>query len=231
MLDLHRPAADARPMARRLSVRPAVWVRRAGIVVGVSLLAIVTFIGAAHPLAAAGGTQPTAVASGVSTTAVSVGSAWDSSPIGGVDPLDLIAKGAVVLLLLFITLRVLGRMQSGGPKREGRLVVLESRPLAPKASLHLVAVGGRRLVVGLTPSGMVSLAELDASEFKEEETETALADSGSLSTASAFGATASIGAAPTTARSFATAATAAFLAPIDAVAGRLAAFFSGGRVR
>ena len=48
--------------------------------------------------------------------------------------------------------------------------VLESRTLASKASLHLVAVGDRRLVVGLTPSGMVALAELDAAELEDART-------------------------------------------------------------
>ena len=82
--------------------------------------------------------------------------------------MDLITKGVIVLVLLFITLRVLGRMQGTAPKRGSRLSVLESRTLAPKASLHLVAIGDRRLVVGLTPSGMVSLAELDAAELEAE---------------------------------------------------------------
>lgn len=224
MLDLLRPAADPRPMARRLGVRPEVRIRRAGIVLGGALMAVVALIGATQPSSAAGVSRPAATAGAVSSTAASVGSAWGAGG-SGLDPLDVITKGAVVLFLLFITLRVLGRMQNGAPKRDGRLVVLESRSLAPKASLHLVAVGHRRLVVGLTPSGMVSLAELDASEIKDTEAEAAL-DAAAASTAGA-GAATGAGSAP----SFAASALAAFLVPIDAVAGKLATFLGGGRVR
>jgi flagellar biogenesis protein FliO len=225
MLDLHRPAADARPMARRFRVRPQVRFRRAGIVAGIAMLAFVAFVGAASTLAASGTGHPAAAATGATSAAATVGSAWDTGTGSGIDPIDVIAKAGVVVILLFITLRVLGRMQSGGPKREGRLTVLESRVLAPKASLHLVAVGGRRIVVGLTPSGMVSLAELDASELKEAETELGLAETSTSQ--SGLGSPAAGGKAPT----FATTAGAAILAPVDALAGRIAGLLSGGRAR
>jgi flagellar biogenesis protein FliO len=224
MLDLHRPAADARPMARRLRVSPKVRFRRAGIIAGIAMLAVVAGIGAATTFAASGA-HPAAAGSAV-TAATTVGSAWDTGSGSDINPIDIVAKAGVVVILLFITLRVLGRMQSGSTKREGRrMTVLESRVLAPKASLHLVAVGGRRLVIGLTPSGMVSLAELDASELKETEAELALAGAADPTTAQPFAA------ASLKVPSFATAAGAAILAPIDALAGRIAGLLSGGRAR
>ncbi|MBA3876299.1 MAG: hypothetical protein C0498_05075 [Anaerolinea sp.] len=81
--------------------------------------------------------------------------------------LDMAGKGVLVLVMLLLTLRLLNRMSSAGGSAAAHLVVLESRPLAQRASLHLVAVGDRRLVVGLTPSGLVPLAELTADELPD----------------------------------------------------------------
>lgn len=80
---------------------------------------------------------------------------------------DLVAKGILVLALLLITLRVLRRYSTGANAPTARLIVLESRSLAQRATLHLVAVGERRLVLGLTPNGLVSLAELSAEELPD----------------------------------------------------------------
>ena len=82
--------------------------------------------------------------------------------------MDVVAKGVLVLALLLITLRVLRRFSSAANPATARMVVLESRPLAQRATLHLVAIGERRLVLGLTQSGLVSLAELSAEELPEE---------------------------------------------------------------
>ena len=83
----------------------------------------------------------------------------------GIDPLDLIVKGIVVGVLLYLTLRVLRRVQAGPAGGPHRLEILETRPLGPKASLFLVAVGERRLVVGLSPGGIVSIADVDPAEL------------------------------------------------------------------
>jgi flagellar biogenesis protein FliO len=101
----------------------------------------------------------------------SVASAALGSSTGaiGLDPLDLVGKGVIVAALLYLTLRALRWLQAGPAVGTHRLEVLETRPLGPKASLHLVAVGERRLVVGLTPGGMVSIAELDAAELAAAE--------------------------------------------------------------
>jgi flagellar biosynthetic protein FliO len=176
--------------------------------------------------ATAASAAPTATATAAPTQAIvpPSGSILDTG-LGGLDLIDVATKCTIVLVLLFITLRVLGRMQSaGGPKRGGRLEVLESRPLAPKASLHLVAVGDRRLVVGLTPGGMVSLAELKADELESPSFASELAaqeaavrpNNGSIQTGSPLSPGSPLS---------------AVVAPIDAFAGRLASILGGGRAR
>jgi flagellar biogenesis protein FliO len=216
-----RPAATNRDMARRVVVRRSGSVRRIATIACIGVLAGVALLGMTHPLSAADA-QPSATATLSAITGV--GTVWgtDTGSVGGgVDWLDLITKGAIVLALLYITLRVLGRNGVGTKKKGGRLEVLESRTLAAKASLHLVAIGDRRLVVGLTPSGMVSLAELDAAEL---ETEGAAADPSVDAPADAFGTTNH----PTQPMlgSFGT-----LLWPLDAIAGRLALLMNGGRGR
>jgi len=198
--------------------------RRIATIACVAALAGLALIGTLQPILAAGA-KPGA------TAVAGAGSAWSGGDaIGGVDWPDLVLKGVIVLALLFITLRVLGRTSAGAPKRGGRLEVLESRALAPKASLHLVAVGDRRLVVGLTPSGMVSLAELDATEL---ETEAAGAQTEDPSPAGdSFGLASLAGHRPGgTAQPTLGSAIDAMLRPIDAVTGRLAAFLNVGRAR
>jgi flagellar biosynthetic protein FliO len=182
-------------------------------------MAIVAGVGILQPQPVAGGTQPGPTAAATSHLADTAASLWDSGSVGGMDWFGLITKCLLVLVLLYVTLRFLNRMQTASPKKLGRLQVLESRPLAQKASLHLVAVGDRRLVVGLTPNGMVALAELDAGELEAAaaaDAEAAAAD-GSAPAAQiqpAFGAV-----------------FAAVSAPIDAITGRLAGLLGGGRIR
>jgi flagellar biogenesis protein FliO len=165
------------------------------------------------------------------------------SGLGALDLIDLATKCVVVVGLLLITLRVLGRMQAAGPRRAGHLQVLESRALASKASLHLVAVGDRRLVVGLTPSGMVSLAELKADEIEAEAAALPAVDFAAELAAQESAANLGPVAASTASASAASSAAApraliapgsplgTIVAPIDAVAGRLATLLSGGRAR
>ena len=147
---------------------------------------------------------------------------------GALDLIDLGFKSLIVLVLLLVTLRVLGRMQAAAPKRQGRLQVLESRSLASKASLHLVAVGDRRLVVGLTPSGMVSLAELKADELEAGDFAAELA----AQQVAVDGATTVLADRAALKPLFpAWSPLNNLIAPIDAFAGRLAALLSGGRAR
>jgi flagellar biosynthetic protein FliO len=220
------PADSTRPSA---STRRAGSTRRIATIACIAAIAGVALIGTLHPATAAGGAGPAASAPAASPSATSAFSLTDS----GINWPDLIVKGTIVLVLLFITLRVLGRTGAGAPKRGGRLEVLESRPLAPKASLHLVAIGDRRLVVGLTPSGMVALAELDAAELETENaTSTAPTADAAPVAAATFDFASLIGRrapgvpAPTLGSALDT-----VLRPLDAVTGRVAGFLNGGRTR
>ncbi len=133
------------------------------IAAGVAALAGIALLGLVNPAAGsagAAGAVSTPAASAIGMPALNAGT--------GLDLFDLGWKSALVLLLLVITLRVLRRVQAGPASSAARMVVLESRALAPKASLHLVAVGDRRLVVGLAPGGLVALADLDAADFAEQ---------------------------------------------------------------
>jgi flagellar biogenesis protein FliO len=216
-----RSADSNRPMARRVVMRRAGSGRRIATIACLAGLAAVAAIGVLHPLSAAGGGQP--AATGALGAASGAGGIWgNGDATAGPNWADLITKVMIVVVLLFITLRVLGRVGTGAQKSGGRMEVLESRTLAPKASLHLVAIGDRRLVVGLTPSGMVSLAELDAAELETEEAAAVpAADAAPGAGAATRGSTQ-----PTLGSALNSA-----LWPLDALTGRLATFLSGGRVR
>ena len=222
--DATGPAAPAtlwRAAARAAISSP----RRIAVAAGCALLAGVAIVGVLSPSPVAGrGADPSAGATAASSATQSiVGSAWGGA--GGLDMLDLITKGSLVLILLFITLRVLGRMQASAPRKAGRLNVLESRALASKASLHLVAVGDRRLVVGLTPNGMVALAELGADELETTESPAEQAEASASKSGPATQSTL-----PQPAASFA-GILGSLVSPIDRATDRLAGFLQGGRVR
>jgi flagellar biogenesis protein FliO len=118
----------------------------------------------AAPSTAAG--APAAPAASAAAPAVTAPTLADDPAFQGPNLLDLGAKTLLVVALLFVTLRVMRRVQGGGATRPGELLaVLETRPLGPKTQLHLVAVGDRRLVIGQSPSGLVALGELDAAEL------------------------------------------------------------------
>lgn len=116
--------------------------------------------------ALSGGATPGSWTAAASGTAAGTSGIPDSlAGVTDLDPIGLLGKGVLVVALLYVTLRVLRHVQAGSVAGQHRLEILETRPLGPKASLSLVAVGERRIVVGLTPAGMVALAELDASEL------------------------------------------------------------------
>ena len=176
---------------------------------GIAAVLFVVAVGAARP-------QQAAAASALGGT----------DPLGGLNVVDLVTKAVVVVVLLVITLRVLGRMQATGPKKSGRMKVLESRSIAPKASIHLVAVGERRLVVGLTPSGMVSLAELDSAELETSPADPDTEPSQAKTSVSGVGQPLA-GPLPPAFGAMLN----SLLAPVDAVTGRLVGLLGGGRVR
>lgn len=124
------------------------------------------------PVAAAApaGAPAASTATGLPPAATTPTSLADDPAFRGPDLLDLGAKTVLVLALLFITLRVLRRVQGAGPARgSGMLAVLETRPLGAKSQLHLVAIGDRRIIVGQSPAGLVALGELDAAELPVAE--------------------------------------------------------------
>ena len=90
----------------------------------------------------------------------------------------------------------------------------------------------RRLVVGLTPSGMVSLAELDAAELDTDEVGAAIAERPTAdfdeARREAGGEAKGASRAP---QPTPVAALNSVLGPLDALTGRLAPFLNGGRVR
>jgi flagellar biogenesis protein FliO len=117
--------------------------------------------------AAPAGVLPAASSATVATAPTALA---DDPALQGPNLFDLGTKTALVLALLFVTLRVLRRVQGVGPARgSGLLSVLESRTLGPKTQLHLIAVGDRRLVIGQSPAGLVALGELDAAELPVAE--------------------------------------------------------------
>jgi flagellar biogenesis protein FliO len=213
VIDARRSAAWDRTVVRFSAFTRALTGRRLALAAVVAGLAVVWIVGVLQP----GGSHP----GEASTTGV--GTDWGAGgSVGGLNLIDLVTKGALVLILLFVTLRVLGRAQGNVAKKSSsRLVVLESRSIASKASLHLVAVGGRRLVIGLTPSGMVSLAELDATELADPELES-LAAADPLSASPVPSGPAKPGFGP---------ALDSLLAPLDRFGAGLYKLLSGGRVR
>ncbi len=130
-------------------------------------LAMLAVLGAFALSPAGGGSQgdpaPWSTGAASSPGILDGGSTADTEP----SLVELGAKGLIVIVLLLITLQLLRRAQRGGRPAGARLVVLESRPLGSKATLHLIAVGDRRLVVGHTPTGLVALAELSAEELPD----------------------------------------------------------------
>jgi flagellar biogenesis protein FliO len=177
-------------VARRLAPT-----RRRGVLVGLAMLAVIALAGvagasepepatrsaleafsapavsatpatSAAPVASAAAATAAAATPAASPLGLPVGAIGSASMFTGPDPLDLILKGALVIAALFVTLRILRRVQGGtGGKATGMLDVVESRNLGPKTQLHLVAVGDRRFMVGQTPAGLVALGELDAAEL------------------------------------------------------------------
>jgi flagellar protein FliO/FliZ len=175
------PAGLAGPVIARLVARGMlllpVGLRRRPKLVAVAAIAVLVTLGGriaglAPTDASSGGAASNGDASALSlftgSAAVQSGPAAGvplGSAAGSIDIVDLLVKGLLVIVLLYITLRVLRRFQTGGPSAGSRIRVLESRTIGPKATIHLVAIGDRQLVVGLTPGRLVTLAELSADEL------------------------------------------------------------------
>ncbi len=77
---------------------------------------------------------------------------------------DMAVKLALVVALVYATVWFLRRyVGAAGGRSSGRkssLQVLESQYLAPQRAIHLIAVGGKVLVVGSTPTQISFLSEI-----------------------------------------------------------------------
>ncbi|MDB5097549.1 MAG: Flagellar biosynthesis protein FliO [Cyanobacteria bacterium RYN_339] len=79
--------------------------------------------------------------------------------------LGFVFKLALVIGLIFVSLGVLKKLQGGRitlPNAKGKnMVVLETANLGPQQNVHLISLGGDRLlVVGASPQGVTKLAEI-----------------------------------------------------------------------
>jgi flagellar biosynthetic protein FliO len=178
----HRATALTRVLDRVLAAAPARLRRRPALAAATAaavLIGILMTLGR-FGMPAPASTTPASATGGSRSALEALGGGLGGAtgataqlPAGGaasIDVVDLVVKGAFVVILLFITLRVLRRYQTGGSPAGARIRVIETRNLAPKATLHLVAIGERRLVVGLTPGRLVTLAELGPDEIELDET-------------------------------------------------------------
>ncbi len=160
---LGAPSTRAYAEAQRGPSTPVAWVAPASVgspavaVAGTSLSPAPS--GHAASAAPPSGAPSTSAASAAAFT-LGASPAFAGSAGGGLDPVDVAAKTTVVLGLLYVVLRLMRRGQMGRAGNGSGIVVLESRALAPKASLYVVSVRGTQLVVGLSPAGLVTLADL-----------------------------------------------------------------------
>jgi flagellar biogenesis protein FliO len=130
------------------STRARVTVLAAAVVALVALIALAMMVG-----------RPSAPAS---SGAVELGRPESSGfPIG----IDIGAKLAAVLLLIYATAALARRYLLKVPTApRGVVHLLDSTTIAPKASIYVVEVAGRVLVLGATEAGMQTLTQFDDPE-------------------------------------------------------------------
>jgi flagellar biosynthetic protein FliO len=176
-------ARPTRPRRERVTARlvPAIGFALVGVVLLARLVAaqpvtspVVHLTGseAGASLQPAASPNPLRVAA-ATPAAPAPAAAADSAPAAPVtagpptlDPLDVTVKAVFVLGLLVVTLFVLRRIGTGPRDPRARIAVLESRSIAHKAQVVLVAVGERRLVVGVTAGSMTTLADIDPADLE-----------------------------------------------------------------
>lgn len=120
MIEARRSAAWDRTVVRFSAFARALTGRRLAVAAIVAGLAIVWIVGVVQPGSSHAGDN----------VATGVGSDWGAgSSVAGLNVVDLVTKGALVLILLFVTLRILGRAQGNVAKKSSsRLVVLNPAP-------------------------------------------------------------------------------------------------------
>ena len=77
---------------------------------------------------------------------------------------------AVVCVVAFVVVKVLGRFLATGRVRGAHLLDVIARvPLEPRRSLYVVEVAGKTLLVGTSEMGLSVLSELDAAEVRARD--------------------------------------------------------------
>jgi flagellar biogenesis protein FliO len=117
----------------------------------------------------------------ISVVAIAVLSKRGLVPVGEAGPqpnsldtfgllLDVFWKLGVVLFLIIVSFRLLGRFRSQTLKEtNSHLIVLESVQLAPQQALHLIQVGDQTLLIGATDHGLSRLSAVELSPKALEE--------------------------------------------------------------
>ncbi len=142
------PSETLRRMYTQLSARPWLW----GTVIlgGLGLIALALLLGS----------QPAASPGGDTTSTVSLA-------------VSVMLKLGAVLLLIYLCLRWLHRLQSVAPLTAKRQIsLLETMHLSPRQKLHLVQIGGRTLLLGATEQSLSFLAEVDLPSTAEAPSQT-----------------------------------------------------------
>lgn len=75
--------------------------------------------------------------------------------------LQMFFRAGVVIGLLYLSLAVLKRWQTGGA-RQRRLETLETLRLSPRQTVHLIRIDGRTLLVGASDAQINLLTEVDS---------------------------------------------------------------------
>jgi flagellar biosynthetic protein FliO len=74
---------------------------------------------------------------------------------------------AIVCVVAFVVVRVVGRFLATGRMRGAHLVDVIARvPLEPRRSLFVVDVAGKTLLLGTSETGIALLSELDGTEVR-----------------------------------------------------------------
>ena len=86
----------------------------------------------------------------------------------------MLIKVGLVFGLLFVTLKVVGKMHSGGSKLSGRhegavIQVIGRQSIGRNADVTVVTLGDRTLVLGVTEHNVSMVAELDPEEMETRE--------------------------------------------------------------
>ena len=115
--------------------------------------------------------------------------------------LRMVVSLAIVLALMYIAARLLQRTRGGAParpnsgrftalassvkktkvgrraaRRRAQLDVIARQPLGKSASVAVVRVGDRTMLIGVTDASVQLLSEVDAALFNEEESAAELAE-------------------------------------------------------